>query len=108
MTRKATRASTQFMLGRELYSLERALAAHFVTYGHTLSDNEKMEGIPYFVNAYGQQQELPYTGLEGYYAGSIRTSEYPGMASEEVVQEEAHIGIEILRTIKKEAPPPQG
>ena len=60
------------------------------------------------VNAYGQQQELPYTGLEGYYAGSIRTSEYPGMASEEVVQEEAHIGIEILRTIKKEAPPPQG
>ncbi len=131
-------------LGRELYSLERALAAHFVTYGHTLSENEKMEraerfrnrvfaqlynddekyspetryrafllvkhgkageivGNPYFVDAYGQQQELPYTGLEGYYAGSMRTSAYPGMEPEDVIQEEAHIGIEILRTIKKHA-----
>jgi len=131
-------------LGRELYSLERALAAHFVTYGHALSENEKIEraerfrnrvfaqlynddekyspetryrafllvkhgkageivGNPYFVDAYGQQQELPYTGLEGYYAGSIRTSAYPGMEPEDVIQEEAHIGIEILRTIKKHA-----
>src|SRR6266567_3311379 len=131
-------------LGRELYSLERALAAHFVTYGHTLFENEKIEraerfrnrvfaqlynddekyspetryrafllvkhekageivGNPYFVDAYGQQQELPYTGLEGYYAGSIRTSAYPGMSPGEVVQEEAHIGVEMLRTIKKHA-----
>src|SRR6266702_2672844 len=131
-------------LGRELYSLERALAAHFVTYGHTLFENEKIEraerfrnrvfaqlynddekyspetrhrafllvkhgkageivGNPYFVDAYGQQQELPYTGLEGYYAGSMRTSAYPGMETGDVIQEEAHIGIEILRTIKKHA-----
>ncbi len=131
-------------LGRELYSLERALAAHFVTYGHALSENEKIEraerfrnrvfaqlynddekyspetryrafllvkhekageivGNPYFVDAYGQQQELPYTGLEGYYAGSIRTSAYSGMSPGEVVQEEAHIGVEMLRTIKKHA-----
>ena len=131
-------------LGRELYSLERALAAHFVTYGHTLSENEKMGraekfrnrvfaqlynddekyspetryraflvvkhgkageivGNPYFVDANGQRQELPYTGLEGYYAGSIRTSAYPGMSPEEVVQEEAHIGVDMLKTIKKHA-----
>ena len=109
-------------LGRELYTLERALAAHLVTYGHSLTDQEKMErvervrnrvfaqlysddekytpetryrafllvkdgkageivGNPYFIslNAHGTKQELPYTGLEGYYAGSMRTSEYPGM-----------------------------
>src|SRR5215831_3456461 len=131
-------------LGRELYILERALAAHFVTYGHLLSENEKMErtekfknrifaqlynddekyspetryraflvvkrgkageivGNPYYVDAYGQQQEIPYTGLEGYYAGSIRTSAYPGMTPEEVVLEEAHIGVEMLKTIKKHA-----
>lgn len=131
-------------LGRELYSLERALAAHFVTYGHSLSATEKLEqterirdrvfaqiynddekyspetryrafllvrhgkageivGNPYFVNAYGKRQEIPYTGLEGYYAGSIRTSEYPGLKLEEVILEEAHIGIEMLKTIKKHA-----
>ena len=131
-------------LGRELYSIERALAAHFVTYGLSLSENEKMEraekfknrvfaqlynddekyspetryraflvvkhgkaselvGNPYYVDAYGQQQELPYIGLEGYYAGSIRTSAYPGMTAEEVIRAEAHIGLEMLRTIKKHA-----
>ena len=36
-------------------------------------------------------------------AGSIRTSEYPGMTPEEVILEEAHIGVEMLRTIKKHA-----
>jgi hypothetical protein len=131
-------------LGRELYTLERALAAHFVTYGQTLSENEKMEraqrfrnrvfaqlynddekyspetryraflvvkngkageivGNPYFVDTKGQRQELPYTGLEGYYAGSISTPAYPGMSPEAVVQEEAHIGVEMLKTIKKHA-----
>ena len=30
-------------LGKELYSLERALAAHFVTYGQTLSEHQKRE-----------------------------------------------------------------
>jgi hypothetical protein len=131
-------------LGKELYSLERALAAHFVTYGHSLSENEKMEraerfknrifaqlyyddekyspeiryraflvvkngkageivGNPYFVDTHGQQQELLYTGLEGYYAGTIRTTAYPGMKPEEVVREEAHIGVEMLKSIKKHA-----
>lgn len=131
-------------LGKELYSPERALAAHFVTFGHTLSEPERMErakrfknrvfaqlynddekyspetryraflvvkngkageivGNPYFVDAHGQKQQLPYTGLEGYYAGSVRSSAYPGVTSEEVVREEAHIGVEMLRTIKKHA-----
>lgn len=131
-------------LGKELYSLERALAAHFVTYGQTLPLNKKSEladrfknrvfaqlynddekyspetryraflvvkngkageivGNPYFVDVQGQRQELPYTGLEGYYAGSIKTSMYPGMTPEEVVCEEAHIGLEMLKTIKKHA-----
>ena len=131
-------------LGRELYTLERALAAHFVTYGHSLSEQQKMEraqrirnrvfaqlynddekyspetryraflvvkqgkageivGNPYFVDTHGQKQQLPYTGLEGYYAGSIRTSAYPGLTPEEVIQEEAHIGVEMLGTIKKHA-----
>jgi hypothetical protein len=131
-------------LGKELYSLERALAAHFVTYGHTLSEHERLErenrfknrvfaqlynddekyspetryraflvvkngkageivGNPYIIDTYGQKQQLPYTGLEGYYAGSVRTSLYPGMTPEEVVLEEAHIGLEMLRTIKKHA-----
>jgi hypothetical protein len=37
-------------LGKELYSLERALAAHFVRYGHTLSEHEKTEGAERFRN----------------------------------------------------------
>ena len=37
-------------LGKELYSLERALAAHFVTYGHTLSEQETMERAKRFKN----------------------------------------------------------
>jgi hypothetical protein len=37
-------------LGKELYSLERALAAHFVTYGHTLSEHEKTERAERFRN----------------------------------------------------------
>jgi hypothetical protein len=131
-------------LGKELYSLERALAVKLVTYGHSLTEQEKMErtervrnrvfaqlynddekytsearyrafllvksgkageivGTPYFIDAHGKKQELPYTGLEGYYAGSIRTPAYPGMMPEEVLQEEAHIGVELLSTIKKHA-----
>jgi hypothetical protein len=131
-------------LGKELYSLERALTAHFVTYGQTLSEHEKAEraerfrnrvfaqlynddekyspetryraflvvkngkageivGNPYFVDIHGQKQQLPYTGLEGYYTGSVRTSLCPGLTPEEVVREEAHIGVEMLRTIKKHA-----
>ena len=131
-------------LGKELYSLERALAAHFVTYGQTLPLNKKMEiaerfknrvfaqlynddekyspetryraflvvkngkageivGNPYIIDRSGKRQQLPYTGLEGYYAGSMKTSTYSGMTPEQVVREEAHIGLDMLKSIKKHA-----
>ena len=58
-------------------------------------------GNPFLVAENGKKQELPYTGLEGYYAGSERTSEHRGMTREEIIQEEAQIGLELLRIIKK-------
>jgi hypothetical protein len=51
----------------------------------------------------GKKRELPYTGLEGYYAGSERTAERPGMTAEAILQEEANIGAELLGTLKKHA-----
>lgn len=131
-------------LGRELYSLERTLAARLAAFGHTLTELQQMEraenirkrvfgqldnddeyytpeerylafllvkqvkagelvGNPFAIDAYGQKRELPYTGLEGYYAGSVRTPSYPGLMPEEVVLEEAHIGVELLRALKKHA-----
>jgi len=131
-------------LGKKLYSLERALATHFVTYGHTLSDHQRREiaerfknrvfaqlynddekytpetryraflvvkngkageivGNPYIIDINGQRQQLPYTDLEGYYAGSMKTATYPGMTPEKVVREEALVGLEMLKTIKKHA-----
>lgn len=131
-------------LGKELYSLERALAAHLVTYGQTLPEHKKSElaerfknrvfaqlynddekyspetryraflvvkhgkageivGNPYTIDKSGKRLQLPYTGLEGYYAGSMITSTYPGVTPEEVVQEEANLGIEMLKNIKRHA-----
>ena len=58
-------------------------------------------GHPYHVDTNGTKRELPYTGLEGYYAGSERTSDYPGLTREAIIQEEAQIGAALLRTIKK-------
>jgi hypothetical protein len=58
-------------------------------------------GNPYCMRKDGKKQELPYTGLEGYYAGSEMTSEHPGMTPQEIVQEEAHIGVALLASIKK-------
>ncbi len=58
-------------------------------------------GHPYHIDTNGTKRELPYTGLEGYYAGSERTSDYPGLTREAIIQEEAQIGAALLRTIKK-------
>jgi hypothetical protein len=62
-------------------------------------------GNPYAIKTNGksnhQQQELPYTGLEGYYAGSEKTATRPGLALEEIILEEAKIGAELLKTVKK-------
>jgi hypothetical protein len=44
-------------------------------------------GNPFYLGENGCRQELPYTGLEGYYAGSLRTSKHPGLSQEEIVQE---------------------
>ncbi len=58
-------------------------------------------GHPYHVDTNGTKRELPYTGLEGYYAGSERTSDYPGLSREAIMQEEAQMGVALLRAIKK-------
>lgn len=58
-------------------------------------------GDPSALGEHIKRQELPYTGLEGYYAGSERTPERPGMTPEEILQEEANIGAELLKSIKK-------
>jgi hypothetical protein len=60
-------------------------------------------GNPYTIETNGKRQELPYTGLEGYYAGTEKTPDRPGLTCEEIIQEEATIGIQILRTLKKQA-----
>jgi hypothetical protein len=60
-------------------------------------------GNPLAVGKAGSEQELPYTGLEGYYAGSEGTLERPGMTREEIIQEEANIGAELLKSLKKHA-----
>ena len=59
-------------------------------------------GNPSLVAINGKHQELPYTGLEGYYAGSEENSKHPGLTQEEIIQEEAQLGLELLRTIKKQ------
>ncbi len=65
-------------------------------------------GDPYAIKAYGkgnhsnlQQQELPYTGLEGYYAGSEQMATRPGLTPGEIILEEANIGAALLKTMKK-------
>jgi hypothetical protein len=44
---------------------------------------------------------LPYTGLEGYYAGSEELPDRPGLTKEQIIQEEATIGLELMRKIKR-------
>ncbi len=58
-------------------------------------------GRPYAIDHNSQQQELPYTGLEGYYAGSEQREKRPGMSREAILLEEANMGAELLKTIKK-------
>ena len=60
-------------------------------------------GDPFALTGNNKQQELPYTGLEGYYAGSQLTSEHPGMTAEAILQEEANIGAELLKNLKRRA-----
>ncbi len=103
MTRKESfkhRIFAQLYRDEEKYSRDARYRAYlFVKEGR----GGEIAGNPYYIDANGKKQELPYTGLEGYYAGSVRTPVYPGLTREEMIQEEAHIGAELLRTIKKHA-----
>ena len=58
-------------------------------------------GNPHYRGKDGQEHELPYTGLEGYYAGSEEQPERPGMTKEQIIEEEANIGLELMKKMKK-------
>lgn len=58
-------------------------------------------GNPHYRGKDGREHELPYTGLEGYYAGSEARPGRPGMTCEQIIEEEANIGLELLREVKK-------
>jgi hypothetical protein len=60
-------------------------------------------GNPCNIESAGNTQELPYTGLEGYYAGSEQNTGRPGMTREEIIQEEANRGRTLLRSLKTRA-----
>jgi hypothetical protein len=82
----------------EKYSLDlRYCALLLVAKGR----GAEIVGNPSCIGKDGKKQELPYTGLEGYYAGSEMTSEHPGMTPQEIVQEEAKRGVALLASIKK-------
>lgn len=88
----------QLYRDEEEYSLDLRYCALLVV---AKSRGGEIVGNPYCIGKDGKKQELPYTGLEGYYAGSEMTSEHPGMTPQEIVQEEAHIGVALLANIKK-------
>jgi len=130
-------------LGRELFTLEHALASINGTNGKSLTEQERerqakirdkiiarvfrdedeysfhahycallfvkhgrpaeIVGNPFYLGEDGRRQELPHTGLEGYYAGSVRTSKHPGLSQEEIVQELATLGVQVLESLKKHA-----
>jgi len=58
-------------------------------------------GNPHYIGRDGKEYELPYTGLEGYYAGSEARPARPGMTKEQIVEEEANVGLNLLREMKK-------
>ena len=64
----------------------------------------ELVGNPSAIEHGSSKHELPYTGLEGYYAGSERTSQRPGMTSEAIIQEEANLGAGTAENPSKNAP----
>jgi hypothetical protein len=60
-------------------------------------------GNPSAVGKDGSMRKLPYTGLEGYYAGSEQTAQRPGLTAEKIIQEEADIGETALTPLKEHA-----
>jgi hypothetical protein len=49
-------------------------------------------GNPHYIGRDGKEDELPYTGLEGYYAGSQARPTRPGLTKQQIVEEEANVG----------------
>jgi hypothetical protein len=104
--KREKRAATRNALVAQLYRAEgtytrdtRYLAFLLVKAGR----GGAIVGNPYTIGKDGMRQEPPYTGLEGYYAGTERTPERAGMTPEEIFQEEANIGVQTLKGIKKRA-----
>ena len=58
-------------------------------------------GNPHYRGNEGTAHPLPYTGLEGYYAGSEALPDRPGLTKEQIIEEEAAIGLELMRKIKR-------
>lgn len=58
-------------------------------------------GNPHYRGTEETALPLPYTGLEGYYAGSEALPDRPGLTKEQIIQEEATIGLELMRKIKR-------
>jgi hypothetical protein len=60
-------------------------------------------GNPSYQGEDGKAYELPYTGLEGCYVGSQAKPGRPGLTPEQIIEEEANIGLELLNRLKKDA-----
>lgn len=77
----------------------RYLAFLLVKYGR----GAEIIGNPVAVRADGTHLALPYTGLEGYYAGSASTASFPGLSQSDILHEEASNGAQIVKRLKKDA-----
>lgn len=77
----------------------RYLAFLLVKYGR----GAEVVGNPVAVSSKGMRFALPYTGLEGYYAGSVSTASFPGLSQSDMLYEEASSGIQIVKRLKKDA-----
>jgi len=60
-------------------------------------------GNPHYPGTDGKEHELPYTGLEGCYVGSEARSGRPGLTQPQIIEEEANIGLELMKSLKKDA-----
>lgn len=90
----------QLYLAEGQYSrVTRYLAFLLLKYGR----GAEMVGNPVVVVPGSDHLALPYTGLEGYYAGSAQTSLYPGLSQSGILHEEAALGVQIVKRLKKDA-----
>lgn len=77
----------------------RYLAFLLLKYGR----GAEIVGNPVVAVPGGDRLALPYTGLEGYYAGSAQTNLYPGLSQSDILHEEAERGVQIVKRLKKDA-----